>query len=76
MFHCDFCDQTSKPGEKLVLITTKTREKEYPPRKPGDAYGIGWEIVEEKKACPRCAGLYESATQEFDVPKSGEIQRI
>jgi hypothetical protein len=76
MFHCDFCNQTSKPGEKLVLITTQTREKEYPPRRPGDTYGIGWEIAEQKKICPRCIAAATEVKQEFSVPKSGEWQAV
>lgn len=45
MFVCEFCGVNSKPGEKLHMVPTQLRPSRY---------GVGTEIVREKKCCPSC----------------------
>ena len=49
MFKCDFCSQNVAEKVKATKIITKLREKFY---KLYESWG--WEIVEEKFACPTC----------------------
>lgn len=76
MFHCDFCHTTTEPHEKLVLITTAKREKFYPAKHRGESPGYGWEIAEQKKACPACAAVERDVERVVRVPKSGEWQEV
>ena len=50
MFRCEKCNENSKAGEKLSLVTVETREKEYP-----ECSTVGWEIVKQIKCCTACA---------------------
>lgn len=75
MFRDAITNEVSKPGQKGVMITTKTRRKEYvvvrkAPMGTKDADGnsikeitetvIGWEIVEEKLVLPSTAEKYNN----------------
>jgi hypothetical protein len=54
MFYCQFCNKVSKSKESPVKIITKTRNKYYY-NEEGKIVGEGWEIVEEKTSCLKCA---------------------
>jgi len=49
MFRCGFCQKTTAPGGKQVLVVTETRSKQYPEG------GRGTEIVHQVPACASCA---------------------
>ena len=59
MYRCQVTKKISKPGERMVKVVTKRRDKIYYrlDDKTGQQVeiGRGWEIVEEKSVLPEVA---------------------
>lgn len=57
MFKCDFCGKCSALGEPCTKVITSKRQRVYKSSsdEPNSNAPMGWEIVNEKKACPTCA---------------------
>ena len=67
-FICDVCKRPMRNGSKPVHIIKKTRDVVYPERRNEknevvDRGGVGWETVNEVKACKKCAGDIERDNQ-------------
>ncbi len=84
MFNCGFCLNLTEPGQKGKLIVTKWREKDYPSEavapEPGSFApkhtkpGKGFEIVTEKRACPKCLERVSDAPPPRE--QKGELARL
>lgn len=72
MYRCDFCNTVVGPKVSCSVVVTHVADKEYDYREDvykkrneegrlvfsDDPGGRGWEIVAEKKACPKCSKLH------------------
>lgn len=59
MFKCHRCKKAIGPAIPPITIITETRPKTYRNYVEGrdPIESKGWEIVEEKKVCAKCAGI-------------------